>query len=170
MKRSLRRRRHEHKTDYKTRLTLLESGKPRIVVRRSNRYILVQKVTTTGAQDRVIASMTSKALLEKGWPAERASSLKSLPAAYLTGFLFAKQLLLRKDRQEEAILDMGMHRNIHKSRLYAVLKGLLDGGMSIPHSDGALPSEEDLQRTPRFRDILASMRQTLNHGRERNKE
>lgn len=170
MKRSLRRRRHEHKTDYKARLSLLESGKPRIVARKSNRYILVQAVTTSGAQDHVIATMTSKALLAKGWPAANAASLKSLPAAYLTGFLFAQQLLQRKDKQEEAIFDIGMHRNIHKSRLYAVLKGLLDAGLDIPHSDEALPSEEDIQRTPHLRDILAKMRQSINHGRERNKE
>lgn len=167
MQRSLRRRRHEHKTDYKARLALLESGKPRIVVRKSNRYILVQAVTTSGAQDRVIASITSKALLKKGWPAANAASLKSLPAAYLIGFLFAQQL---KGKCEEALFDTGMHRNIHKSRLYAVLKGLLDAGLRVPHSDEALPSEEDLQRTPHLRDILAEIRQSTNHGRERNKE
>ena len=156
MKRSLRRRRHEHRTDYKARCTLLSSGKPRIIVRKTNRYIIVQAVTTEGAQDRVLAGTTSKVLLDKGWPSMHAGSLKSLPAAYLVGVLLGKQL---KGKVEEAVLDLGMHRNIHKSRVYAVLKGLIDSGIHVPHSDEVLPTESDFERATRVRDIFKKMKE-----------
>ena len=41
---TIRRRRLEHKTDYKARLGLLKSNMPKLVVRKSNRYITVQLV------------------------------------------------------------------------------------------------------------------------------
>src|SRR3989304_1464167 len=102
-----RRRRLEAKTDYKSRLALLKAEKPRMVVRKTNRYIIVQIITSDMAQDKVVAGVTSKVLLSKGLPAEYAGSLKSMGAAYLTGFLLGKQSL--KLGVKDAILDSGMH-------------------------------------------------------------
>ena len=39
---TVKRRRHQRKTDYKKRIALLKSEKPRIVVRKTNKYILSQ--------------------------------------------------------------------------------------------------------------------------------
>jgi len=88
---TLRRRRKEAKTDYKARLNLLKSNKPRLVIRKTNRYIIAQIVESNLAQDKVIADFSSQDLLEKGWPKEKAGSLKSLQAAYLTGFGLVKK-------------------------------------------------------------------------------
>lgn len=137
-----RQRRIEGKTDYKSRLGLLKSGKPRLVVRKTNRYIIVQIVESNIAQDRVVTASTSKDLLSKGWPEEKAGSLKSLSACYLTGFLVAESAL--KKGLKEAIFDIGMNRNVQKSRIYAVLKGAVDAGLKIPHNDETFPSEEQL--------------------------
>ena len=41
-------------------------------------------------------------------------------------------------------LDFGLERNIKGSRIYAVLKGAIDAGLSIPHSPDILPSDERL--------------------------
>jgi large subunit ribosomal protein L18 len=128
--RTIRRRRREAKTDYKARFSLLKSGKPRLVVRKSNRYILVQLVSSDLAQDKVLASVSSKELVEKGWPKEKIGSLKSVHAAYLTGFLLAKTM---KGKQPEAIFDMGMYPNVHGSRIYAALRGAGEGLVEIPH-------------------------------------
>ena len=135
-----RRRRLEAKTDYKSRLALLKSEKPRLVVRKSNKYITVQIVKSELAQDKTIVGLTSKSLLSKGWPKEMAGSLKSLPAAYLAGIMLGKMAL--KANVKEAIVDLGMNRNIKNSRLYAVLKGTLDAGMSIPCDKSSLPTME----------------------------
>ena len=57
-----RRRRLESKTDYKSRLALLKSEKPRLVVRKTNRYIIVQIVSSEIAQDKILVGKTSKKL------------------------------------------------------------------------------------------------------------
>ncbi len=57
-----RRRRLETKTDYKARLALLKSEKPRLVIRKSNRYILAQIVLSEIAQDKILFRVSSKDL------------------------------------------------------------------------------------------------------------
>lgn len=131
-----RRRRLEKKTDYKARFNFLKSGEKRLVARKTNRYIIAQIVETNIAQDKVLLGITSKTLLEKGWPKEKAGSLKSIPAAYLTGFLLGK--LAREKKIKKLIYDIGMHRNIHKSRLHAFLKGAIDSGLEIAHDSKIL--------------------------------
>lgn len=139
MKKIPKRRRMEARTDYRARLALLKSEKPRLVIRKSNRYILAQVVESHSAQDRVVINATSKDLLSKGWPQEFKGSLKSLPAAYLLGLMIGKKAEVKT---KEAILDLGMQRNVKKSRIYAVLKGVLDSGLAVPHSPDSLPSIE----------------------------
>jgi len=137
MTKTIRRRRSEAKTDYKARLALLKSEKPRLVIRKTNRYIIAQIVESSLALDKTLLKVSSKDLLEKGWPKEKVGSLKSLPASYLTGFLLAKKL---KGKVKESILDIGLHRNVSGSRLYATLKGASDAGLKITHNEKALPS------------------------------
>jgi large subunit ribosomal protein L18 len=133
------RRRRENKTDYKNRLNLLKSGKDRIVIRKTNKYVVVQAVNSNEAQDKVIAGVSSKALLNNGWDKKFEGSLKSTPACYLTGLLLAKKL-----GKGEFIIDMGMARNKAGNRIYAVVKGLIDGGLKIPASEKVFPSEDRL--------------------------
>ncbi len=137
--RTLKRRRREAKTDYKLRLGLLKSGKTRIVIRRSNKYFIVQAVESNEAQDKVIKGVTSKDLISQGWDIKFKGSLKSIPAAYLTGLLLAKNL-----KNKEAILDLGMTKTINGNRVYAVIKGLIDGGLKINANEKVFPSEERL--------------------------
>ena len=138
-----RRRRIAAKTDYKSRLSLLKSEKPRLVVRKTNRYIIAQIVSSDIAQDKIVAGVNSKILLSKGFPPELAGSLKSLGAAYLTGFLLGKKA--RASGIKDAILDAGMYPNIKNSRVYAVLKGAVDAGLKIPHNPDVLPQIEDIK-------------------------
>ena len=136
--RTIRRRRKEGKTDYKSRLSLLKSGKQRLVVRLSNRYVVGQIVSSEIAQDKVIYSANSKELLQKGWPESDKGRLKNLSAAYLTGFLLGK----KTEGIQEVILDIGLRRNIKKSRIYAFLKGFMDSGIQVNHDEKVLPEEE----------------------------
>ena len=135
---TIRRRRKEGKTDYRLRFGLLKSSKPRIIIRKTNRYIIVQLVETDIAQDKIVVTFSSRDLLSKGWPKEATGSLKSLQAAYLSGLMLGKSL---KGKVKEAILDLGMNRNVHGSRVYAALKGVLDAGINIPHDPKSLPTE-----------------------------
>jgi large subunit ribosomal protein L18 len=151
IQRTIRRRRQEGKTDYKARLAMLKSRKPRLVIRKTNRYIIAQIVTTELAQDKVIINVNSKDLIESGWSKNLVGSLKGKVAAYLTGKLIASKA---KTKVKEAIIDIGMQRNVSKSRLYAVVKGAIDGGLNIPCGESVLPTLEELKSNEKTADLL----------------
>src|SRR3989339_525255 len=75
---TLKRRRLEFKTDYNKRIKLLKSQRPRIVFRRTNKYVIVQYVTSYEAQDKVELGLNSKILLKYGWPESAKGSLRSI--------------------------------------------------------------------------------------------
>jgi len=77
-------------------------------------------------------------LTKFGWMGSR----KNIPAAYLTGLLAG---LKAKDKVKEAILYTGLRRFVPNSRIAAVVKGLLDAGISIPMDHETLPSEDRLK-------------------------
>lgn len=133
-------RRRKFKTDYRQRIGLLKSGKVRLVVRKTNKYIIAQLVKSREAQDFTIAGITSKILKDKySWM----YSCKNLPAAYLTGLIIGKIAL--KNGISEAILDLGLNRSTKGNRIYAVLKGALDAGLKIPYNEKILPSQERIE-------------------------
>jgi large subunit ribosomal protein L18 len=143
MAKTLKKRRKEGKTDYAKRLKMLKSEKPRVVFRKTNRYILAQYISSREAKDRVGIGVTSKELLRYGWPKEAEGSLKSVTAAYLTGFLIGEKI--KKKKLENPILDMGMYRNLYKTKVYAFLKGLIDSGIKMKFKEEIFPEEERIK-------------------------
>lgn len=137
--RTMKRRRRENKTDYKARRILLVSGLPRIVVRRTNKYFILQAVESYEAQDKVVATVTSKDLLKNGWDEKKGGSLKSIAAGYLTGILMAKKL-----GKGKYIVDLGMARTKKSGRVFGVVAGLIEGGLDIPANDKVFPAEDRL--------------------------
>ncbi|NPE27118.1 50S ribosomal protein L18 [Methanococcoides sp. SA1] len=135
----MKRRRRECRTDYKARRLMLTSGVPRIVVRRSNKYFILQAVESIESQDKVLATISSKDLLKNGWDEKKKGSLKSIPAGYLTGLLMAKKL-----GKGKYIMDLGMARTEKGNRVFAVVAGLVEGGLDIAHNDKVFPSEDRL--------------------------
>lgn len=157
--RTQKRRRNENKTDYKLRFALLKSQVPRIVIRKTNKYFIVQVVETHESIDKVIFGVTSKDLLEQGWTEKFAGSLKSIPAAYLTGILLAKKV-----GKGKFILDLGMARNLHGNRIYAVAKGLIDGGLDINVSEKVFPDQKRLDGEhlkPEMKEIISKVKDKL---------
>jgi len=138
------RRRREGKTDYHARIILLRSGKPRIVFRKTNRYVLGQYVKSKEAKDEVVVGADSKMLLGKGWPEKLSGSLKSAPACYLTGLLLGK-MILKQEKKAEGIFDLGLLRNSPKSRMYAFLKGVRDAGVEIKVDEKMFPDEDRIK-------------------------
>jgi large subunit ribosomal protein L18 len=155
---TLKRRKLEGRTDYKARLNLLKSEIPRLVVRKSNRFITAQIVSSETAQDKVLFGVNSKMLLSKGWPKELEGSLKNRSAAYLTGLMLGK---MAKGKIEEAILDFGMNRNVHKSRIYAVLKGVIDAGIKVRVSEEVLPTVEELKAVEKTKSIFDKVKEAI---------
>jgi len=134
------RRRQEFKTNYSRRLKLLKSKTPRIVFRKSNKYIIAQLVSSKEAQDKVELGISSKNLLSYGWPKEASKSLKTLPAAYLTGYLIGKKI-----KVDKGVVDFGLNRNVHKSKIYAFIKGLQDAGVKVTEKENAFPEEDRIK-------------------------
>lgn len=127
------------KTNYKKRLNLLKSRKNRLVIRRTNKYIIVQIVGYEPKGDKVFVTINSKQLQKQGWK----HSCKNIPACYLTGFLLGK--IAGEKKLEKAILDLGLQTSIKGSRVYAVVKGVIDAGMDLHSSEDIFPPEDRIQ-------------------------
>jgi len=132
------RRRREGKTDYRARLALVKSGKPRAVVRKSLSGTTVQLVEFHEDGDRVLVQASYRDLQKMGWE----HSLKDITASYLVGLMAG--IRAAKANIPEAVMDVGLHEPTKGNRVFAALKGLLDAGVDIPHGEGIFPDESRL--------------------------
>jgi large subunit ribosomal protein L18 len=131
------RRHRERKTDYRRRLKLLRSKKPRIVVRKSLKMIRVQFIEYDPQGDKILVSSLSNELTrDYGWK----YSLSTTPAAYLTGLLAGKRA--KEKGIEEGVLDIGLYHPTVGGTVFAVLKGIVDAGVICPHDAEMLPKDD----------------------------
>ena len=130
------RRKREGKTDYRHRLNLLRSKKPRLAVRISLKHVTAQTVKLSATGDITLASAHSKQLEALGWK----NGTSNLPSAYLVGLLCGYRAL--KAGVKEATFDIGMIHPTRGGKIFAVLKGAVDAGLQIPHDAKILPSDE----------------------------
>ncbi|MBT3580346.1 MAG: 50S ribosomal protein L18 [Nitrosopumilus sp.] len=128
------RRLREEKTNYRKRGTMLMGKRDFITVNITNENTQVQVLKPGMTGDKVIASAHSRYLLEKGWKGSR----KSIPAAYLTGYLAGKKAL--SQGAKDAILYTGTKR--YTQRVAAALKGLVDSGLQVPADSETFPPNE----------------------------
>ncbi len=145
-------RRRVGKTNYHKRLILIKSNYPRFVVRKTNRYLILQIVESYESQDKVLYSLTTKELLKFGWPKENIGSLKSLSAGYLAGLLIGK-LAANSGFKKNIILDSGLIRNTKNSRVYTAVKGISDAGLNIPFDKDIVPKDEVFKKYNFFDNI-----------------
>ncbi|XP_057474073.1 60S ribosomal protein L5-like [Actinidia eriantha] len=155
-------RRREGKTDYRARIRLINQDKNkyntpkyRFVVRFTNKDIVAQIVSATIAGDMVLAAAYAHELPHYGLD----TGLTNYAAAYCTGLLLARRVLKKLEMDDEyegnveatgedfsvepaesrrpfrALLDVGLIRTTTGNRIFGALKGALDGGLDIPHSD-----------------------------------
>ncbi len=134
-------RRRIGKTDYKKRLRMLTSKKSRLVVRKSLKYISAQIVNFDKVGDKTVLSVKSDMLKKFGWN----FACDNTPAAYLTGLLIGKNA--KKKGINEAVLDAGLYVSSVGSRVYAVAKGAVDGGLKVVVGEEVMPSEERIKGT-----------------------
>ena len=128
------RRLREEKTNYKKRGTMLLGKRDFITVNITNENTQVQILKPGMTGDKVVSSAHSRYLLEKGWKGSR----KSVPAAYLTGYLAGKKALVKG--ADNAILYTGTRK--YTQRMAAALKGVIDAGVEVPANEETFPSDE----------------------------
>jgi large subunit ribosomal protein L18 len=133
------RRRREGRTNYYARGKLLLSSDPRMVVRRTNREIIIQLAVPESAGDRTLVAAYSRDLAGYGYTGSRSNT----PAAYLTGILFGARC--RKAGYPSAVLDIGLARASPGARVFAALKGAVAAGLSVPHSTDVLPDDSRIR-------------------------
>ncbi|PRQ36561.1 putative ribosomal protein L5 eukaryotic/L18 archaeal [Rosa chinensis] len=155
-------RRREGKTDYRARIRLINQDKNkyntpkyRFVVRFTNKDIVAQIISATISGDLVLASAYAHELPRYGLEV----GLTNYAAAYCTGLLLARRVLKKLEMDAEyegnveatgedysvepgesrrpfrALLDVGLVKTTTGNRVFGALKGALDGGLDVPHSE-----------------------------------
>ncbi len=158
------RRRAEGKTNYLRRKRMLEGKKPRIVIRKSNRYLALQYVESKAAQDKIKVGVGTKDLLKHGWPKDKSGSLKSLAACYLAGLLFGEKI---KNEEETAIIDIGLIRSTKGSRIYAAVKGIVDAKANIIFNEKVFPDEKRI-KTNNVKDFFDKVKDKITKEKQKN--
>jgi large subunit ribosomal protein L18 len=133
------RRKREGKTNYKKRLGLLKSGSVRLVVRKSLRHVTVQLVEFHPDGDKTLLTASSKELGQYGWK----GYTRNIPAGYLVGLLCGVKA--KQQKISAAIFDQGLYAARKGTVLFSTLKGVVDGGLDVPHDPVIFPEEERLQ-------------------------
>ncbi len=126
-------RRREGKTDYAKRLRLLKGKKERAVIRITNNNVIVQVIKYVPKGDETIINTTALELKKYGYKGHKGNK----KAAYLTGYLCGKKAV--KKGVKEAIADIGLKTPVHKSNVFAAIKGLTDAGLKMNYKEQAIP-------------------------------
>ncbi len=133
------RRRREGRTDYGKRLALLKGGQTRLVVRKTNRFVICQFINDAEKGDHVVASATSQHLHKAAGYTGKCNT----PSAYLTGMLAGKRA--KANGVKNFVLDLGLQRSTKGNLLYAAAKGAIDAGLTAPLGETILPSKDPLE-------------------------
>jgi len=160
-------RRREGRTDYYARKRLIVQDKNKyntpkyhMVVRISNKDITCQIAYARIEGDVIVCAAYSHELPRFGVKV----GLTNYAAAYCTGLLLARRLLKKlgldtiyegekevsgeyysvedvegQPKAFRAVLDVGLYRTTTGARIFGALKGAVDGGIDIPHSEKRFP-------------------------------
>ncbi|XP_068220513.1 large ribosomal subunit protein uL18B [Palaemon carinicauda] len=160
-------RRREGKTDYYARKRLVVQAKNkyntpkyRMIVRITNTNVIAQIAYARIEGDVVIASAYSHELVKYGVKV----GLTNYAACYCTGLLLSRRVLKKlkldglyegqtevngemynvEDVEEgpgafRANLDIGLARTTTGAKIFGVMKGAVDGGIEVPHSEKRFP-------------------------------
>ncbi len=126
------RRRREGRTNYARRLALIKSGKTRLVVRKTNKHVILQFVDAFPEGDKTLSMTVSSELKKFDFPAKRNAA-----SAYLTGLLAGKKA--KAKNVKEFILDIGMNTSSNGSIVFAAAKGVLDAGIESSYKGDKFP-------------------------------
>mmetsp|Transcript_1034 Transcript_1034/g.2593 ORF Transcript_1034/g.2593 Transcript_1034/m.2593 type:complete len:258 (-) Transcript_1034:753-1526(-) len=151
------RRRREGKTDYYSRKRLIcqdkrkyNSPKYRLVVRITKKNIICQFTQSLLEGDHILMACYSNKI---GKQVEFFSGPTAFHIAYFCGVYLANKILEKKEISNSenaitgkkfsksifAILDIGLARATTGHRVFAAMKGALDGGITVPYNEKRFP-------------------------------
>jgi len=163
------RRRRESKTDYYARQRLIiqdknkyKTPKYRFVVRFTNKDVICQVFSADLTHDVCVASAYSHELKRYGIKV----GFTNYAAAYATGLLLARRINAKYNLKFNGVtkvdgadfleaapeddspdpfkanLDVGLARTTTGARIFGALKGAVDGGLHIPHTNKRFPGSK----------------------------
>jgi len=152
--------------------TKYNSPKYRLVVRLSNKDVTAQIAYATLTSDVVLTAAYSHQLSKYRAILYNKAGQKNYAAAYATGLLAARRVLTKLGMAEQyegvhkadgadflvkadgpqrrpfrVLLDIGLHYTTTGARIFAVLKGAVDGGLGIPHKNKRFPGYDSDKKT-----------------------
>jgi len=161
------RRRRQCKTDYGARRKLVKTPKNkytvvkyRLVVRQTCSKVIVQFISTNLDGDKVLAQANSTELSRYGIK----TGLKNQAAHYACGLLAGRRFLAHFGVQDsftandtfkgpneqmtdraslEAVLDIGIITVTRGRKVFSAMKGALDAGVNVPHSEHNYPGYDE---------------------------
>ncbi|MBU0591406.1 50S ribosomal protein L18 [Candidatus Micrarchaeota archaeon] len=152
------RRRYEGKTNFAKRLALIKSGKTRMVVRRSNKNIVVQFVDFYPNGDKTILTINGNHLAKTyKWQPKR-----NVWTAYLVGLMAGK--LAQKKGIKEFVLDMGMYVPSKGSIFFAALKGAVDSGLKSKIDNDKVPGDKLTNPPDKYKSTFEDTKSKINSG------
>ena len=96
---------------------------------------------------------------------KRSLSLYDLVCIIIDGKRYAKDDLLAvlevTITGEKVILDIGLQRSAKQGRLFAVVKGLVDGGVEISFKNECLPSEERIKSNENIGNLVDKIKENI---------
>jgi large subunit ribosomal protein L18 len=108
-------------------------------VRVTNTQVICQLVTYEPDGDKVVAASTGATIVSDfKWPKD--VSRKSIPACYIAGMALAQKATAAG--HSSAVLDIGLGASTKGNRVFAALKGMVEGGLEIPHGEDILPDDD----------------------------
>lgn len=149
------RRRREKKTNYPKRLALIKSGLPRLVVRKTNKQVIVQFFEFQPDGDRCIVNVDAARLNKAcGWQMKCNSW-----SSYLAGLLAGREAV--KKGVKRFVLDIGMQTPTKGSVVFAALKGAVDAGLETKFDGEAAPLKKLEEVPEKYRAAFAEAKAKL---------
>nr|BAN40971.1 60S ribosomal protein L5, putative [Entamoeba invadens] len=191
------RRRREGKTGYYARRKMIfqdkdkyRTPKYRLIVRITNKNVIAQVAHSEIVGDKIICAAYSYELAKYGITL----GLTNYAACYATGLLMARRLLqklnldktfvgvsdakkigedftqeeVKERRPFKCILDVGLARTTTGARIFAVMKGMCDGGVYVPHSPSRFVGAGENDKALRGRILGAHVASYMKHLSEEN--
>jgi large subunit ribosomal protein L18 len=152
------RRRREGRTNFAKRLALIKSGRTRMVVRKSNRSLLVQFIDFDPKGDRTLLTVSGTTLSKAyKWPSKR-----NVWTAYLAGLMAGR--LAQKKGVKAFVFDIGMHIPSKGSVVFAALKGASDAGLETSFDKEMVPEGKLSNPPEKYKGIFNEVKGKINAG------
>lgn len=152
------RRRREGKTNFAKRLALVKSGKTRMVVRRSNKGIVIQFIDFDPKGDRTLLTVTGTHLSkEYKW-----SSKRNVWTAYLAGLMAGK--MAKKKGVKGFVLDLGMYVPSKGSVIFAAQKGAQDAGLETSCDKEKVPESKLANVPDKYKKMFDEVKSKISAG------